>query len=555
MPSNPMTGNAARVFGALALALAVAACEDSLTAPNLSNPDIDRVFSTPAAVEQAIGSGYQACHNNVTNSSLMPQVLVLGSESYSQLNNFTMNVRSAIPRNPILNQLGSPSVFGEFSSLSRAGRLVANALNALDVLIAGDPTPANGVLGSPAQDLRARAFGFFSIGCHQGWLAMIYDSAGRVVSGMPIDSVPPLSGSAEVMDGAIQMFDSAIAVASRAEAASAFPTPASWLGGTGYSRDDFVRIVRSYRARFRAGVARTPAQRELVNWDAVIADAEGGITKNFLVAAGGSTGWNIGFISSTMFQDGRAWSQISLMYFGMSDVSGAYDAWLARPLGDRTPFLVISPDKRWPQGATRGAQVANAPDPENLNSLPYIDALADDETAEGWGWSFYQFQRTKKIRLGPPANTGDFPEMMKAEIDMLAAEGYIRKGDFAKAAQKIDITRVGNGGLPALTGEITARNQPVPGGGACVPRVPAPPAFTSTMCGDIWEAMKYEKRMETAYSSFGRWWIDGRGWGDLVAATPLEYPVPFEEMDARLKLSYNMGGGGISSAARGTYGF
>jgi hypothetical protein len=243
------------------------------------------------------------------------------------------------------------------------------------------------------------------------------------------------------------------------------------------------------------------------------------------------------------------------MYFGMSDISGAYDAWLARPLGERSPFLVRTPDLRWPQGATRAAQVASAPNPEDVYSLPYIDALADDETAEGWGWSFYQFQRTKKIRLGPPANTGDFPEMMKAEIDMLAAEGYIRKGDLASAAQKIDITRVGNGGLPALTGAITARSDPVPGGGSCVPRVPAPPAFNSTVCGDIWEAMKYEKRMETAYTSFGRWWIDGRGWGDLVLATPLEYPVPFQEMNARLKPSYNMGGGGISSAAQGTYGF
>ena len=553
MSSNRITRNSARVLGALALAVTAAACKDALVAENLSDPDISRVFSTPAAVEQAIGSGYQACHNNVTNTSLMPQVLVMGLESYSQLNNFTMNVRSAIPRPPILNQLGSPSVYGEFSSLSRAGRLVANALNALDVLIKEDGTPANGVLGSRGQDLRARAFAFFAIGCHQGWLATIYDSAGRVVSGMPIDSVPPLSGAHDVMDGAIQMFDSAVAIASTAEAAAGFPTPDAWLGGSTFSRDEFVRLVRSYRARFRAGVARTPEERAKVEWDKVIADAEAGIKEDFLVSAGGSTGWNIGFIGSLMFQDGRAWSQISLMYYGMADVSGAYDAWLARPIADRTPFLVRTPDKRWPQGATRAAQVAAATDPEDLYSLPYIDAFADDETAEGWGWSYYQFQRTRYIRNN--SNQGLWPEMYKAEIDLLAAEGYIRNGEITKAAEKIDITRVGNGGLPALTGVITARGQPVPGGAECVPRVPAPPTFTSTVCGDIWEAMKYEKRMETAYSSFGRWWIDSRGWGDLVTNTPLEFPVPFQEMDARQKPSYNIGGGGISSAARGTYGF
>ena len=41
---------------------------------------------------------------------------------------------------------------------------------------------------------------------------------------------------------------------------------------------------------------------------------------------------------------------------------------------------------------------------------------------------------------------------MKAENDLLAAEGYIRTGNIAAAAAKIDLTRVANGGLPALTG-------------------------------------------------------------------------------------------------------
>jgi hypothetical protein len=69
------------------------------------------------------------------------------------------------------------------------------------------------------------------------------------------------------------------------------------------------------------------------------------------------------------------------------------------------------------------------------------------------------------------------------------------------------------------------------------------------------EAMKYEYRMETAYSSFGRWFFAGRGWGDLVAGTPLEYPVPYDELDARQKPYYALGGGGPSSAAPGTYGY
>lgn len=67
--------------------------------------------------------------------------------------------------------------------------------------------------------------------------------------------------------------------------------------------------------------------------------------------------------------------------------------------------------------------------------------------------------------------------------------------------------------------------------------------------------MKYEKRIETALSSFGRWWIDNRGWGDLIEATVYEYPVPYQEMQARQRPFYNLGGGFGSSASKGTYGF
>ncbi|MGH7714053.1 MAG: hypothetical protein ACREOG_22425, partial [Gemmatimonadaceae bacterium] len=109
--------------------------------------------------------------------------------------------------------------------------------------------------------------------------------------------------------------------------------------------------------------------------------------------------------------------------------------------------------------------------------------------------------------------------------------------------------------LPALAGVITSATQPVPGASSCVPRVPAPPAFTSTTCGTILEAMKWEKRMELAYNFLGAWYFDSRGWGDLISNTAFEYPVPYQEMDARTLPFYNLGGGSASSAPRGTYGF
>ena len=180
------------------LALGLAACEDALVVENLSDPDIERVFSTPQAVQQTIGSNFQACHNAVSNTNVAPQLAMLGLETYSQLNNFNMGARSTIPRSPVTNYRGAPTIFPDYSALARAARLGANALDALDKLIEEEKT-----LGSPAQNLRARSFAFFTIACNMGWLAMVYDSAGIVGPGMSSDSIPPLAGAADVAAAAI----------------------------------------------------------------------------------------------------------------------------------------------------------------------------------------------------------------------------------------------------------------------------------------------------------------------------------------------------------------
>src|SRR4029078_8985384 len=133
-----------------------------------------------------------------------------------------------------------------------------------------------------------------------------------------------------------------------------FPLPATWLGGNAYSATQFARLVRSYRARFRAGVARTAAQRNAVDWQKIIEDTEGGIQEDLLVSVGGSTGWSIGDLSQIYVDPGCG--QISLMYFGMADVSGGYKTFISTPLNQRNGFfLVVTPDKRWPAAPTAAA--------------------------------------------------------------------------------------------------------------------------------------------------------------------------------------------------------
>lgn len=534
--------------------VAVAACDSALSADNDNNPDVARVFAAPATIEQTIGTGYQQCRNGYQAITVQPQLLMLSLEAYSQLNNFSMGVRVGIPRTPIVNSRGGPGTgepFSLYSAEARLARQLANGLSALNTIKKDQPS-----LVSDGFFARVKSFGFFGMACAIGQLSLLFDSVAVVGPGMASDSVPGLASYSDAMKAAITYLDSAEAIALTAPATGSggYPAPAAWMSGTTLSRDLFLQVVRQMRARFRVSVARTPAERAAVNWDLAIADATRGVTDVVEATVGGSSGWSIGFQSSQMYVS-AGWSQISPMYYGMADVSGQYDAWLARPLTTRTDFLIQSPDKRWSAGNTRALQqAASAAEPASYATMPYVRnrVTGQDVPGDPWGTSNYDYIRYKYIRNA--GDNGKWPEFRPEEANLIAAEGYIRKNQFAQAAARIDISRV-RAGLPALAGVITSATDVVPGGASCVPRVPVGPAFTSTACGTILEAMKYELRMELAHGRFGSWYFDGRGWGDLITGTAFQFPVPYQEMDSRGRPFYDLGGGGPGTAPRGTYGF
>jgi hypothetical protein len=115
---------------------AAGACDDALTAANYNNPDVERVFQQPASIEQTLGTGYQQCRNTEKNSDMTAQMATMALESYSQLGNFNMGLRGAIPRSPILNNKSAQqSLNANFSGWSRQGRLQGSALQQLDSFV------------------------------------------------------------------------------------------------------------------------------------------------------------------------------------------------------------------------------------------------------------------------------------------------------------------------------------------------------------------------------------------------------------------------------------
>lgn len=543
-----------RLMAAALLGLtAVTACRD-LSVDNPNQPDVSKVFGTPRDVETIISKLFQQMYNGQLGSpdDIMTQTITMAFESSSQLGNFGMGTRGAIPRSPIDNSIGnnvSIGNFRDFDFLSRNARGAANAIAALDKFAeAGIST------GSPARDARAKSFAYFTLGYALGNLAIFYDSAAILTAAVPSSDIPALSGSADVMDVALKSLDSAINIANSTAAATGtggFPIPIEWLSQTtAMSRDNFVRLVRSYKAKFRAGLGRTATARAAADWDAIIADATNGITSDFVIQTNAVTGWS-GAVPNQLATS-TGWSQMTPFVLGMADTTGAYDAWLQQPVLSRTPFLLRTPDKRFPSGDDRATQQAVTGTSRNgpaAGSILYFRnrPSGEDTPADPWGTWYYDNWRNWGIRAA--GQNGPYVMFALVENDMLAAEGYIRKNNFASAIPLINKSRV-RAGLPALT-VISSLTDQVPGGSACVPRVPQPPNFTSTACGNIFEAMKWEKRTETSMIGYAQWFTDSRGWGDLAQGTPLEWPVPYQELFARIKPSYTTS----ARADKGTYGF
>src|SRR5213078_3355807 len=114
------------------------------------------------------------------------------------------------------------------------------------------------------------------------------------------------------------------------------------------TRINFVRLIRSYRARLTVNNARTPAERAapcyLENgtthtctaamWDSVIADAGAGITSDHLLTTSTTTGPGNAWVAQ--YEAFGTWHQMPAFFIGMANGSGSsYDAWVQTSISAR----------------------------------------------------------------------------------------------------------------------------------------------------------------------------------------------------------------------------
>jgi hypothetical protein len=570
-------------YVALLAAFGLGACDDkSLEVTNPNSGETQRVLGTPDDAEKLLGSYYKRWNaglyggaNPAPPGTLEGMANIMSFQNYSSLNNECQNSRypfsGAANTNAVGNNCGGDNA-NTFQIESEVVRVASNFLTNLE---SGDL-----VFTSAARKTRDQAFAEFLRGMSLGYLSLIYDSSAVVSVGQAGDDPGALRGYKEVMDSAYAALQRAIDYSNASGAAAGdqgFPLPNTWIPDTkSLTAAEFIKLIRSYRAMFRAQIARTPAERAAANWDLIIADAQAGITSDQNIVTSTTNGPGGGW--RRIYDGGTTWHQMPAFIIGMADVSGSYLTWLQTPVNDRgngnVGFFMVTPDLRFPQGASRAAQQADfdktgcevAGGQVNFSCKRYFTNRptgSDQYSGNGWGWSNYDFNRfhwwATKGDAGSAYN-GTIVYYPKTALDMLQAEGLIRKGQISAAAALINVSRTKNG-LPAIT-DFTA-GAAVPGGANCVPKKPFGNGAGATVtCGDIMEAMKWESRMENAFVQFANWWLNARGWGDLASDLPLFWAVPYQELQARGYAASAIYGAGVgagnapnSASAKGTYGW
>lgn len=523
-------------IGSLAL-FGATACAD-LEVANLNDPDAGLALSSAGDVESLIVGSFNTWWSGHTSyggpGAFMSNQTFQHNAPWS---NFGMEQYGRLPRVGIVNDVAD-SYYNYFTRTwyysYRALAAVSDGLRSLD-----DPDIADEL--GPAAVSNLRAFGKFVQGISHGTVALLYDR------GFVVDENTDLTQPQEpveytaLMDASLAYLDEA---ASLAGSASEIPT--DWTAMV-MSPAELGRLAKSYKARYRAQVARTASERAAVNWSAVIADVDAGLQATLTQNMDWDSGW---YYSLVDYGTWPSWSQISYWMYGMADQSGNYQEWLSLPLGDKSyrfadgrDVFIVTPDTRFPQGATFADQDANPGAHYRITPASEQGNTWKKPERGVWRWSWYKNGFTSWLDYGWNA-VFDQPHFTLAELRLLKAEALYRTGDMAGAAAIVNETRT-----------LYGLNATDAGGAntSCVPKLP------NGQCGDLLEMLKWEKRHETQWTGIagGNWWFDGRGWGDLWKDTPTQFPVPCKELQVLQMLPCNTygGPGGEGGAPMSTYAF
>lgn len=503
-------------IAAVALAISAGGCLDlNVTDPN--NLGISTVFTNASNTEAALIGSWKAYTEVMRGTcptlplEIFANVQTSTSATYLE---FAQEPRIPINNRDNLNCL-SRYIFNIYYEAEAGARESFLGIKQNNLKFGTVSTAFPDGQDTPSRKIFAR----FVIAISQLQLALLVDQAYLTDTITPgyNQIVQELSPWPAVLDGAKAQLRAAIA---EARSVPAFTLPALFINGQTITRDELVRIMYSFLVRADVYSPRTPTQRAAVNWAAVLARLDSGITRDFghladpAVAGTASTYITNSFAQNTV--------RLATRFVGPADTSQNYQNWLNGTPATRTSLQIFTPDRR----------ISNTTLTIPVSTVGRMNRVTTTMgSAANGAYLTSQYRHVRYLNSAADSGSRTFvPTIRLAEMQFIRAEALFRLGRFTEAAAIINPTRIAAGLKP-----VDANGTPA--GRDCVPRK------DDGTCGDLFDAIQYEKRIELFPSTADINYYDARGWGRLLPGTPVHFPVVGRELITRNLPFYTFGGG------------
>ena len=529
----------------VSLLVATIACYD-LEVTNTNNPNRETVIENSQDVLALISNGLIQWFNRSGSTSPGVALTVMADEFTTGFLDFGGQDLSKEPRLALNN--------GVVSSNAPPHRVTwqdfYNNIAALNTALQAAAASGEPLLDAGGNDMTTEALAFakFVQGLNHGYVALMFDQ-GYIYS----ETVDPndltkdevvglLRPYGEVMDTALAELNAALTLAATKSFSYPASAPNQWFVGYARTNQELIRLIHTYMARLMVYVARNPAERQAVDWNAVIQHIDLGLTSDFEVMGA------VDIVeSSYKNRAGRQrtttpgdFMRVDYRLVGPADQGSGFMNWFALPWAQRNAFVMTNVQDRRIVGLTTTPTTCTRAKARGADCGLYMGRHSTTifNVDRGLGQrSYYFFHRYGE---GTSWQDGPIPIVNLAEMQLLKAEGLIRLNRAAEAVPIINQYRVTNGQLPAV--DING----VPGTAPnCTPRK------LSGACGSLWDALRYEKRIETLGLEGGPAYYDARGWDFLVQDTPIHFPAPYTDLELLELEIYTWGGAGGAGGAPG----
>jgi hypothetical protein len=320
-----------------------------------------------------------------------------------------------------------------------------------------------------------------------GYLGLVYDQAFIMKEFSTVEDAV-LSPYMDLIEAAVVSMDSVIAITSKPGVS--FVLPDNYINGKSYSSEELRKLSYSFAARFLTYAPRTAVENEAVDWQRVLNYANKGIEEDLAPYVDDAT-WLSWFRHYTVRP---GWARIDCRIINLMDPTYPYRF----PDDGINPEPARSADKRLELDFSFNAQ--NNMKPER---------------------GYYHYSNYEYVRypLSISTSTGDSPDFIVAENDLIRAEAMARLGDIPGAVQIINAgSRVLRGELPSLAEDISL--------------------------DEFLEALFYERDIELIQTGFGIAFFDMRRRDMLQFGTMLHFPIPGKELMVMSMPVYTFGGVG-----------